>query len=179
MTRLPVFAILIATGVPLVGVHRWPVAAVAIGATVLLLTGLKRASLGVTIIGGVLAISELALALTSTRPALVLLRPVAVGLALLYVVEEVEYAGRVARAHVDSAAQKTRNQALMQQTVAAVTTTVLLAMLASGIAAYLPLHGAARIVVAGIGAVVALLAAWIGASGFRLKKTLTGKPDTT
>ncbi|WP_454872138.1 hypothetical protein [Paraburkholderia xenovorans] len=179
MTRLPVFVTLVATGVPLAGALRWPVATLAIGATVLLLTGVNGKSLRTTVVGAVLAIAELALALTSLQPELILLRPIAVGLALLYLIEEVGYAERVATAHIDAAAQSARSHARMRLAIAAMATSALVAALASGFAAYLPSNGSARMVVGGIGAIAALLAALVGALGLALKKRRTVGLDRT
>jgi hypothetical protein len=179
MTRLSVSATVIAAGIPLTGISNWTVACTAVGATVLLLTALQRKSLCIAVMGGMLAIAEMALASPSISPDLILLRPAAVGLALLYVLEEVEYAARASCAHVDTAARRTRHRGMLRQAIAAVATCGLLAALVAGTAAYSPLRGSPRIIVGAAGAVVALLAAFTGASGIEWKKRSTRNRDKT
>jgi hypothetical protein len=115
MTRLAVFAIPVLVGIPLASAPTWHVGALAGAAATLLVTGAKRASVRVTTAGGMLAIAALALALSSHRPELALVRATAVGLALLYIVEDVHYVARFASAHVDVAARRARYRARLQQ----------------------------------------------------------------
>lgn len=188
MTRSCILAIFIVAGMPLVDSSGWTVTGVAVAAATVLLTGLKYGSLRLTVIGSVLAICELALAQVSIGPAVthvsmqphfiyfIFVLPAAVGLALLYLVEEVYFAQHTALAHVDTAARRVRRRAQRQQGVAAVAiaaVVMLVAILAtaSGLPDHLQLSVSMRAAAAGFGSIIALVASFAGASGYRIRRS--------
>lgn len=174
MTRLTMFAIPVLMGIPLASTANWRVSVVAVAAGALLVTGVSRTSVSVTTAGGMLALVELALAQSSGSSDLAFMGATVTGLALLYIVEDVSYVGRFASAHVDAAALRVRHRALLRQGITALATSVFLAALTSSTASHLALPAPVRIAAGGVGAVVALFAALVGASGYRRKQKPTG-----
>lgn len=168
MTRLCAFAIPVVVGIPLASTPNWHVGTLAGAAAVLLVTGVRRASVRVTTVGGMLAIVALALALSSQPPEFTLLRATAVGLALFYTVEDVNYVAHFASAQVDVAARRARYRARFQHGITAISTSTLVAVVAPGTAVALAMPEWLRVLLGAIGALVALLTAQAGAARWRL-----------
>jgi hypothetical protein len=174
MMRYTLLAILVLVGIPLANVANWQVGGVAVAAGAVLLTGVYRTSVRLATAGGMLALVELALAQSSGPSGLVFMGATVVGLALLYIVDDVNYVRRFASAYVDVAAQRARHRARLQKGITALATSAFLAALTSSTTAPLALPEPVRIAAGGVGAVVALLAALVGALGYRRKQKPTG-----
>jgi hypothetical protein len=132
-------------------------AVVAILAGLICFTGLARRSLGVTLCGCVLAMMDLALALWWAGSSLSVLGAASFGLALLFLLDTVHFAGWFAGAEVDPAAWRSHLAWWIGRAAISCGAAIVLTLLALVLAAALPSFG--RPILAGVGALAVFVAA--------------------
>jgi hypothetical protein len=158
---LPILAILPVAGLPLTVKPTWTVGAIGLVAGLVCLVGLLRRSPGATLAGGVLAVIDLALALWWSAASLGVFGAVTFGLALLLLLEGTHFANRFAGAEVDPTVWGSQVAWWIARAAACFGVAVVLVVIASALASFVPLFG--RPVIAAAGALAAVVAATLAA----------------